>query len=120
VETCNDITAELASDRAVVAHTNHYLARELRDENPRDDLLQNSVERLRRAEAMVASASAESVRRQLWTVLEDHGSAGAAVCRHGEGHEARSCAAFVIDPARRSIEFTDGPACSGVRRTVLL
>jgi hypothetical protein len=120
VETCNDITAELASDRPVVTHTNHYLARELEDENPRDDLLQNSVERLRRAEAMVASSSAESVRRQLWTVLGDHGTAGTDVCRHGEGHETRSCAAFVIDAERRSIEFTDGPACSGVRRTVLL
>jgi hypothetical protein len=120
VETCNDIAAELASDRAVVAHTNHYLAPELEDENPRDDLLQNSVERLRRAEAMVASSPAESLRRQVWTVLGDHGTAGAGVCRHGQGHETRSCAAFVIDAERRSIEFTDGPACSAARRTVLL
>jgi Acyl-coenzyme A:6-aminopenicillanic acid acyl-transferase len=121
VETSNEAKAELMCDRDVLAHTNHYLAPGLEGENPRDEHLPNSVGRLRRVEAMTASSSAESVRQRMWTILRDHGRAGSAgVCRHGEGHETRSCAAFVIDAARRSIEFTDGPACSRARRTVLL
>jgi isopenicillin-N N-acyltransferase-like protein len=120
LETSNDDRAELASGNGLVPHTNHYLAPALESENPHDEQTANSVERLRRVRALTAGSSAEAVRQRLWTILSDHGTTGAGICRHGQGDETRSCAAFVIDARRRSIEFTDGPACGGARRTALL
>ena len=120
LETSNGAKAELACDRCVVAHTNHYLATELQDDNPRDEDTGNSVSRLQRVQTLIADTSPGTLRQRMWTILSDHGGAGPSICRHGEGHETRSCAAFVIDARRRSVEFTDGPACCGPRRIALL
>jgi isopenicillin-N N-acyltransferase like protein len=120
LETSNDDKAELMTGSDVVAHSNHYLAPDWQDENPGDEPGTNSVERLQRAETLIGGLPAESLQQRLWTILSDHGAAGSGVCRHGEGHETRSCAAFMIDAGRRSIEFTDGPACRGARHTALL
>ena len=92
-------------------HTNHYLADRLRPlENPHLD--RRSTEyRLRQVQRLLEASPERLGPGDLQAALSDHEGDDLAICRHGEGREARSCAFVVANPSDRVLWASLGPPC---------
>ena len=93
-------------------HSNHYLADSLKDlEDP--TLNRASTEhRLARLTEKLQANQQPITPPLLRNLLADHaGGEDLAICRHGTGEDARSCAFVVVDPKNRTLWSGLGPVC---------
>jgi hypothetical protein len=90
-----------------VAHTNHFVFTEAKLFEGRPHLVADSERRRQAATNYLDSRSRNP--RELLSLLAFNDGTSASISRYGEGREDRTCAAFVLDPVRRSIIFTVGP-----------
>lgn len=112
IETTGTRHEEFQLDAPWYVHSNHYLSAELK---PLEDptVQRGSTEhRLARLTDRMEASSEPFTPESLRALLADHeGGEELGICRHGEGHDPRSCAFAVVDPAERTIHAALGPAC---------
>lgn len=112
IETTGERHDEFQLDEPRYVHTNHYLSPELQPlEDP--SVVRGSTEhRLARLQTRLAENTNPLTPEALRGLLSDHeGGEELAICRHGTGDDARSCAFAVVDPASRTLHAALGPAC---------
>jgi isopenicillin-N N-acyltransferase-like protein len=103
---------EFQIDTPWYVHSNHYLAEELQPLE--DDTMDraSTEHRLSRLSEKMANNKQPLTPQLLRELSADHeGGEELAICRHGEGEEARSCAFVVVDPNNQSLWAGLGPAC---------
>jgi isopenicillin-N N-acyltransferase like protein len=112
IETTAGQFHEFQIDTPWYVHSNHYLAEKLQ---PLEDETMNRAStqhRLARLSQKLQSHDEPLTPQSLRELLADHeGGEDLAICRHGEGEAARSCAFVVVDPKERTLWAGLGPAC---------
>ena len=112
IETTAADHEEFSIEQPWFVHSNHYLSEKLK---PLEDptVLRGSTEhRLARLASRMESHSEPFTPESLRRLLADHdGGDETGICRHGSGHDPRSCAFAVVDPKAGTIHAALGPAC---------
>lgn len=94
--------------RELTAHTNHFVFDDAVAYEGRPEI--RTASELRRQCAATRVACLDTIdRASLFGALAYNDGTAATVSRDGNGREERTCAAFVIEPARLSLSYTVGP-----------
>ena len=114
IETTATKVDEIQIDEPWYVHSNHYLSPELIDLED-DTIERGSTEhRLKRLRERFSDNNEPLNPQLLKNLLADHdGGDPLGICRHGTGHDGRSCAFVVVNPADRCLWVSIGPPCEG-------
>ncbi len=115
IEATPDHCAYLYPQNGMVVHANH-LVREDRVASQMERIAPNTLYRGARTERLLRSGSGKVDFDRLRSVMTDHFSAPAAICRHAdtalpEAKRVITVAAIVLDLDDRVLYATDGPLC---------
>jgi len=114
IETTANRVDEIKIDASWYVHSNHYLSPDLIPLED-DTIERGSTEhRLKRLRERMTENNEPLTPRLLNHLLADHeGGDPLGICRHGTGHDGRSCAFVVVNPADRCLWVSIGPPCEG-------
>ncbi len=115
IEATPDYCAYIYPDDGLVVHANH-LVRETRVLSQMERIAPNTLYRGPRMDRLLRAKLGRIDFDVLRTVMTDHFSAPAAICRHAdmalpEAKRVITVAAIVLDLAERVLYATDGPPC---------
>jgi isopenicillin-N N-acyltransferase-like protein len=115
IEATPDYCSYIYPQDGVVTHANH-LVRETRIASQFERIAPHSLYRANRLERMLRQSGGEVGVETIHTLLSDHFSAPASICRHAdmtlpEPKRVISVAAAAIDLNTRTLYVTDGPPC---------
>ena len=124
IEATPDYCSYIYPENGVVTHANHLL-RETRIASQFERIAPHSLYRANRLERLLRQSSVKIGIEIIHTLLSDHFSAPAAICRHAdttlpEPKRVITVAAAAIDLNARTLFVTDGPPCQSVFQAVPL
>lgn len=124
IEATPDYCSYIYPQAGVVTHANH-LVRETRIASQFERIAPHSLYRANRLERFLRRSSAEIGIDTIHTLLSDHFSAPASICRHPdmtlpEPKRVTSVAAAALDLNARTLYVTDGPPCESAFQAVPL
>jgi hypothetical protein len=102
VETTCDETFDVLPASEVIAHTNHYVG-------GAPDAIDYAETQPRYRAARAFLSCWDGFEATAWSFLRQQAGSG-AICR--DDVTTRTCAAFVLDPVARTMQFTAGPPCT--------
>jgi isopenicillin-N N-acyltransferase-like protein len=122
IEATPDYCSYIYPENGVVTHANH-LVRETRIASQFERIAPHSLYRANRLERLLRRSSGNIGIDTIHTLLSDHFSAPAAICRHAdttlpEPKRVITVAAAAIDLNARTLFVTDGPPCQSVFQAV--
>ena len=124
VETTGTRLARLEPEGGTLAHSNHYLAPELKALEKPPEPGGTSPQRLARMREILAAGAGQIDRPFLETALRDHQGGQQAICVHdrptASGGLVRSCAAMILNATRREAAYITGNPCKGEFATLAL
>lgn len=116
VETTIDDVLVLRPTCGVIAHSNHYLSLQARDNNALiGDYLANSEARYGRMRHLLETMEGPFTIQMAAALLRDHAQGNRAICRHGDRDEygAETNVAVIAEPAKCRLHVALGPPCRG-------
>ena len=124
IEATPDYCSYIYPEHGVVTHANH-LVRETRIASQFERIAPHSLYRASRLERFLRRGSGKIGVDTIQTLLSDHFSAPASICRHAdttlpEAKRVISVAAAAIDLNARTLYVTDGPPCQSAFQAVPL
>jgi isopenicillin-N N-acyltransferase-like protein len=124
IEATPDYCSYIYPENGLVAHANH-LVRETRIASEFERIAPHSLFRANRLERLLRRSTGKIGLDSIRTVLSDHFSAPASICRHPdmtlpEPKRVISVAAAIIDLDARTLYVTDGPPCQSPFQAVPL
>src|SRR5579863_2111252 len=124
IEATPDYCSYIYPEKGVVTHANH-LVRETRIASQFERIAPHSLYRANRLERLLRQSSGKIGIDTIHTLLSDHFSAPASICRHADMTLPRpkrvvSVAAAAIDLNTRTLFVTDGPPCQSAFQAVPL
>lgn len=99
-----------------IAHTNHFVITHAKNVEGRPEFAITSEKRRQTATAYRALTPVSI--DALFAALAFHDETSYSISQHGEGHNDRTCAAFVIEPSRGRLHFTAGPPAEAAIQTL--
>src|SRR6202453_1937099 len=124
IEATPDYCSYIYPQDGLVTHANH-LVRETRIASQFERIAPHSLYRANRLERMLRQSGGDVGVETIHTLLSDHFSAPASICRHPdmtlpEPKRVISVAAAAIDLNARTLYVTDGPPCQSLFQAVPL
>ena len=124
IEATPDYCSYIYPEDGLVTHANH-LVRETRIASQFERIAPHSLYRANRLERLLRRSSGKIGIDTIQTLLSDHFSAPASICRHAdmtlpEPKRVISVAAAAIDLNARTLYVTDGPPCQSAFQAVPL
>jgi isopenicillin-N N-acyltransferase like protein len=124
IEATPDYCSYIYPENGVVTHANH-LVRETRIASQFERIAPHSLYRANRLDRLLRQRSGQIGIDTIQTVLSDHFSAPASICRHPDvtvpvPKRVTSVAAAAIDLNARTLYVTDGPPCQSAFQAVPL
>jgi isopenicillin-N N-acyltransferase like protein len=124
IEATPDYCSYIYPQDGLLTHANH-LVRETRIASQFERIAPHSLFRANRLERMLRRCAGKIGIDTIQTLLSDHFSAPASICRHADGtlpepKRVVSVAAAAIDLTTRTLHVTDGPPCQSAFQAVPL
>ena len=120
VETTGRKLARIDPNGPTLAHSNHYLDPQLAKLEKPLDPQGSSPQRVRRMDEILRKGRGKINRAFLENALGDHDGQPRSIYQVSSGAKVRSCAALIMDTAKREVACVKGNPCKGGFSTIEL